>query len=119
MRPQCPGGSTAHFPKRMGEVPVYIESSRETTYHKCHKTESCKYCSKHSNRKKKTLRYIYSFLDEQYDKCSDLPLRKQDERNKIAHFNKHCKDMKELLGVMSEKLNNSYHTPGTISRTAD
>lgn len=46
MRPQCPGGSTTHFPKRMGEGPVYMESSGETTYHKCHKTESCKHCSK-------------------------------------------------------------------------
>lgn len=27
--------------------------------------------------------------------------------------------MKELFGVMSEKLNNAYHPPGTINRTAD
>lgn len=27
--------------------------------------------------------------------------------------------MKDILGVMSEKLNNSYHPPGTINRTAD
>lgn len=52
MRPQCPGGSTANFSKRMGEG-VYMESSRETTFRKCHKTESCKYCSKPSNRKQR------------------------------------------------------------------
>lgn len=90
MRQQCPGGSTAHFPKRMGEVPVYMESSRETTYHQCHKTESCKHCSKLLvvTENKQNVAVV-----EQYDKCSDLPLGKQDERNKIAHFNKHCKNV--------------------------
>lgn len=60
MRPQCPGGSTANFSKRMGEG-VYMESSRETTFHKCHKTESCNNAVNTVTEKKKRCGKVIHF----------------------------------------------------------